>query len=771
MLPRLQTPPRLEKPKRIHPRRVLPYPQEGVERSFHSATNRSYIIRPEAAAPSAAAHDDLVIVVNTDLNELSQEQTASNVGEPSAAMSGDVVFYTGNWYAALSQDGGRNFTFVDPRSTQQPGDPPGSQFCCDQVVNYISEIDTFVWLLQYMPETDNFQRVGFASPAEVVEGRWRFFDITTQMLDTPGAFLDFPDLAVGANFLYVTTNIFLPQAVGSAVVRIPFASIKSGKPTAQRFVSMDFQSFRVAQNCGATGLFAAHQDTSTLAVFSWPEDQRTPVPASVGVARWIGGNGYQSRTPDGRRWLDRADSRITGATLAGTELWFAWSVDSGSNHRPRPFVQVARIDAQDMTLVENVNVFDTDSATCYAGLSSNLNEVAMSYMIGGGSRFPSHVVALLTGTRKDVLAGAGDRGPVGDPSTGKGEWGDYLAVRPVFPLERKLFAATGYTLKGTVDARNDATPRFVVFGRAADAGTGTITPPSGPGGAGPVIPGPSRPARVGDGPIPDVNRLPVVAPNVASGIKAACRAAGGPMAMPAPVEPRKVTKPGVERWPVKTGTDDDVALVGKNVIGGVDFGAGIVETTVEELIEIPRPAQMSEVSSVNSAFQSSRAQPVELVIWRIEATITALKLEGDGDYHLVLQGASGETMIAEVPTATRKFVEDSPWLNNMKVARREIDDKLVNGLSPRDFILMGNTLVPRSSVTEEVRAMSLPQLPASFRTPPEGQEEAMLTFKTKVPPTRARITGVGFFDRVHGQTGVSQANGIELHPILRIDWL
>ena len=45
------------------------------------------------------------------------------------------------------------------------------------------------------------------------------------------------------------------------------------------------------------------------------------------------------------------------------------------------------------------------------------------------------------------------------------------------------------------------------------------------------------------------------------------------------------------------------------------------------------------------------------------------------------------------------------------------------------------------------------------------------TFKTKVKPTDARITGVGFFDRVHGQTGVALSNGIELHPILKIEWL
>src|SRR6185503_17208567 len=102
-------------------------------------------------------------------------------------------------------------------------------------------------------------------------------------------------------------------------------------------------------------------------------------------------------------------------------------------------------------------------------LSTNENnEVGISYMIGGGTLAPSHVVGILTGVRKDVVVANGDRAPI-DPS-GKGEWGDYLAVRRVYP-NQKLFAATGYTMKGPGDGSNrDCTPRFVIFGRNADTG-------------------------------------------------------------------------------------------------------------------------------------------------------------------------------------------------------------------------------------------------------------------------------------------------------------
>jgi hypothetical protein len=480
----LAAPPTFVKPKKIHPRHVLPLIREGLERGFHSQSEEAFLRPHSMVSPMAAlttllplaSSDELTVVTNTELKSAADQRTASNVGEPSAAMNGSVVFYTGNWYAAFSSDAGRTFKFIDPAKAF-PNPKPNSEFCCDQVVQYISKIDTFVWLLQYGPDSgDNIQRLAFAKTADVVAGKWKLFDITTPSLNVAGAFLDFPDLALGSNNLYVTTNIFGPGSkFGSAVIRIPFSSIASGKVTAQSFVTFAFQSLRVAQNCGDTAFFAAHKDTSTLGLFSWKEGQKTPTQNSIAVARWIGGNGYVSRTADGRRWLDRADPRITGATMTKKELWFAWSVDRGSNHRPRPFIQIARIDSTNLTLIDNINIFDSNSATAYPALSTNQNdEVGISYMIGGGPLNPSHVVGILTGTRKDLVVAHGDRGPLPDPDTGKSEWGDYLTLRRVFP-NQKLFAATGFIMKGPGDTSNrDCTPRFVVFGRSSDVGTTPI---------------------------------------------------------------------------------------------------------------------------------------------------------------------------------------------------------------------------------------------------------------------------------------------------------
>lgn len=767
----LGAPPRITRPKSIHPRRLLPFVAEGQERPFHSLSTRAIIHSPKDAA------QDIQILLNTALVQPALNHTASNVGEPSLSVNEDVVFYTGNWYAAVSIDGGKSFKFIDPNSMAQPNDPQGVTFCCDQVVNYMPSIDTFMWLMQYGPSTgDNIQRLAFARTDDVKAGRWQIFDITTAMLEVPGFFMDFPDLAVGASFIYMTTNCFGSdgKTVGSAVVRIPFNSIVDGNPTIEKYVAMDLFAFRVAQNCGQTAYFAAHRDTSTLAVFSWPEDQPAPTSQDVAVARWIGTNGYISRTPDGRRWLDRADPRITGATLAGNELWFAWGVDADSNHRPKPFVQMVRMNNADMSLIENVNLFDADSAICYAALATNAdNEVGVSYMMGGAV-FPSHVVGFLSGDGKSAVVGKGDRGPLSDPQ-GHFDWGDYLTARPVFP-DRKLFAAAGFSLIGNQDGDNlDATPRYVVFGRSSAGGGGDGgTGGGGAGGDGGKGSGGGR--DFGTGPITDVNQLPTLSSAVASQIKAACGVHTGTQSEPAPeaAMPELVTKPGKERWPVKTGQDPGRNDVGKNVVHGQDLGPGIVPATVEELISMPRPPGLEDIKADPPEFQNKRAQPVETTIWRVEGTISVLNQETDGDYHLVFQGASGATLVAEVPTPTTPFIGDSPWLANIHEARQAVDDKLVHNLNPHDFVLPpgGKKLVPRNSLSGDFPIPSAPmfKVPESFRTPEKSDEASMPTFQTAVKPTAARITGIGFFDRSHGATGAAP-NVIELHPVLKIEWL
>src|SRR5215470_2728768 len=88
---------------------------------------------------------------------------------------------------------------------------------------------------------------------------------------------------------------------------------------------------------------------------------------------------------------------------------------------------------------------------------------------------------------------------------------------------------------------------------------------------------------------------------------------------------------GVERWSVKTGTDADAGLVNLN---------SSTSTTITSMRAFTAP---------NPIPANNRVSPAETTVWVINATLTVFKLESDSDYHLVIQDASGNTMITEIP--------------------------------------------------------------------------------------------------------------------------
>ncbi|HEY0556084.1 MAG TPA: hypothetical protein VGG20_17665 [Thermoanaerobaculia bacterium] len=115
---------------------------------------------------------------------------------------------------------------------------------------------------------------------------------------------------------------------------------------------------------------------------------------------------------------------------------------------------------------------------------------------------------------------------------------------------------------------------------------------------------------------------------------------------------------------------------------------------------------------------NNRVSPYETTVWVLDATLVEYKSESDSDYHLVLKDAAGNTMIGEIPLPAC-VGSSSPFLSKITSARSKFD------------------------------AMFNPS--GSFQT-------------ANIP---VRITGVGMFDFLHGQTGVAP-NGIEIHPILDI---
>ncbi len=115
---------------------------------------------------------------------------------------------------------------------------------------------------------------------------------------------------------------------------------------------------------------------------------------------------------------------------------------------------------------------------------------------------------------------------------------------------------------------------------------------------------------------------------------------------------------------------------------------------------------------------NGRVAPRETTQYRLSGTLTKYVRESDSDYHLVIKDSAGRTMIIELP-ASNCVGAGSPFGPGISHARSQFDARFT----------------------------------------------ATTSFKTT--STAVTIKGVGFWDFLHGQTGVAP-NGIEVHPVLDI---
>ncbi|PYS22424.1 MAG: hypothetical protein DMF72_13395 [Acidobacteria bacterium] len=116
--------------------------------------------------------------------------------------------------------------------------------------------------------------------------------------------------------------------------------------------------------------------------------------------------------------------------------------------------------------------------------------------------------------------------------------------------------------------------------------------------------------------------------------------------------------------------------------------------------------------------RQDRRQAAEKKVYVLNATLKKYALMYDLDYHMVIADSAGRTMIAEIPSPSC-IPAGSPFAAGIAHARAQFDAMF--------------------SVTDTFQNVDVP----------------------------VRITGVGFFDYLEGQTGQA-SNGIELHPILDI---
>jgi hypothetical protein len=439
---------------------------------FQSRQTRAVAPRPVRVPPTAVIDPTAAKTIHLDSNaplpRTAIRNMSSFVSEPSVAIRGKEILYTGNWYSAFSADAGATFTYLNPATTLPT--IPDRPWCCDQLALYDARHDLMIWFVQYGTDaTGDTERLAVAQGSDIASQQWRFYDFTPQNVGGwNNEWLDFPDLVLSEKYLYLTNNAFTTQTSEfkrSVIMRIPLDKLQAYQGFNYDYYDSE-EDFTLRATHGATGTmyFADHPNKNILRVFSWPEDSNTISGETVPIETWVN-EARSAPGPDKLDWLGRADPRITAGWLSGNTIGFAWTSAPDSKY-PFQHVRVAILNKNSKAVVAQPHIWSPDFAFAYPAAATNADgRVGLSVFYGGGTHFPSHAVGVLDATNSSwelVTTASGTNGPASN------RWGDYLTVRRD-ETNPKTWLATGYTLQGGT-ATTNVEPRLIRFSLAPPLG-------------------------------------------------------------------------------------------------------------------------------------------------------------------------------------------------------------------------------------------------------------------------------------------------------------
>ena len=454
--------------KSILPMPDLPVGSTAVQRadSFPTAASESKIADAVEFNPQAGvnAPGDMLLFRDTFIPAGSLASLTYLGNSPSAANNGYVVLETGNWYAAVSSNGGQSFKYIDP-STAFP--PAYGGFCCNQVVIYVPSRDMFIWELEYEPDTDQGMiRIVVSRGSDIVKGLWTVYDFPAGS----GYRFNFSDLALSNDFVYLTTNRFTLANTfeSSSIYRFPLDPLLEGAGFGYLFINRtDSFNFRPVQGATDPIYWAAHNTTSQVRVFVWSEDSGSAGYNDVNLSTAWNNDTRTCPGPDAKDWCGSADSRILTGWVARGVVGFMWSASQGGGFA-YPYIEAVTVNASDLSYLGRPFIWFGDLAAIYPAATVNARgDLGLVLNYGGNSLYPSVGYAVYDDYTTPppgwgiFTAGSSTQGP--DTNI----WGRYLAVRPFAPTGL-VWGGTGFILNGCGDQIGCVDPMYFIFGRERD---------------------------------------------------------------------------------------------------------------------------------------------------------------------------------------------------------------------------------------------------------------------------------------------------------------
>lgn len=406
----------------------------------------------------------------------------SNVQEVSAAQGGKYAFVTGNWYAARSVNGGASWTYVNAFADM-------SDFCCDQVTIHDSSRNRLFWYRQSIANVNgvNYLRLGVSA-----DGGATFcnYDVSPTNVNAAwtNQWFDYPHLQLGADYLYIATNVFNAARswTRTVMLRWPLDALSTCTGFSYNYYqSTSWFTFVPVQGADHIMYFASNGPSvspwNRLAIWTWRENSTTVSSVTKTVATWAwtdyqcgssSGN-WGGRTGDrlltGARYMvHNADLSLPGRTVVG--WWWNAARQSGFT---QPYIEGAAFYENGLAQVAGAQgrPYIWSSSTCYLYPSVAANDrgdlgVILHY--GSGTALNPSVAYGIVDDYVNAAPGFtlfAARTSNARPSDNR--WGDYNTVRPFNPTGKVWIAGSHY-ISGSTSCASCARPVFFVFGRQRD---------------------------------------------------------------------------------------------------------------------------------------------------------------------------------------------------------------------------------------------------------------------------------------------------------------
>lgn len=430
-----------------------------------------------------------------------------HVAEPSFASNGTLIFYTANHLASRFTNNS-GWQYVDPYFDFQGVTPGGNTtsgnssgatpltfdiFWADQRALYSPAHKIYIWVRQSKTfdlssglQTSNIDRLAVSKDTR----KWTAYDIQSDKFFTDigssNFFLDYPQIALGNKYLYMTTSLINENENKSYGVILRFPLNDLGNFTASSygtFLDREVDGIIPVEGLGKnnTAYFGAQIPVTNdkIRIYEWAENSREPKFHDVRIDSWNDIHNTEYCGASSVYWWCKAnfaDSRIRSAWLFKNSINFLWNsvATNGNGTTWNPYIEIATIKLDDNFTYDNsakYRVVDKNHTWIYASvvpsIDGRLGVAAFTTSGNASNPYMNLAFGVFNDTIKkwemtDLVNSSFTLPVINDEGNEDFNWGDFLTIRQhVGNYEDKyIWDIGGFVLSG--NQSKDTDPYFIM---------------------------------------------------------------------------------------------------------------------------------------------------------------------------------------------------------------------------------------------------------------------------------------------------------------------